>query len=135
MSFFTKDQIQKLLDNSPFIAFLKMEVKDVHEAKQQITIRTPMRPEFERAPTGHWHAGPLAAVIYPSAYAAPSSSGHAADRQLSLDYVRPAIDTALVAVASVRRLAKASVSSPSMSSFRGVLVVIGRATCSTLAPT
>jgi hypothetical protein len=41
-----------------------MEVKDVNEDKQQITIDTPMRPEFERgAGTGQWHGGPIAAEI------------------------------------------------------------------------
>jgi uncharacterized protein (TIGR00369 family) len=132
----TKEQIQTLLDKSPFIAFLKMEVTDVSEDKQQITIRTPMRPEFERgAGTGQWHGGPIAAVI-------DTVGDYAAALMLErtlptvnfrVDYVRPALNTALNAIGTVRRLGK-SVGVVDVDVFddRGVLVAIGRATYSTL---
>jgi uncharacterized protein (TIGR00369 family) len=135
----TKADIQKLLDNSPFIAFLKMEVRDLDEAKQQIMIRTPMRPEFERgAGTRQWHGGPIAAVIDTVGdYAAAM----VLDRPLPtvnfrVDYIRPAVNTALNAVGTVRRLGK-SVGVVDVDVFddRGVLVAIGRATYSTAAPT
>jgi len=132
----TKEEIQKLLDRSPFISFLKMEVNEVSEEKQQITIRTPMRPEFERcAGTGQWHGGPIAAVI-------DTVGDYAAalvlDRGLPtvnfrVDYLRPAINTALTAIGTVRRLGK-SVGVVDVDVFddRGVLVAIGRATYSTV---
>lgn len=134
----TKEQIQKLLDNSPFIAFLRMEVTDLDEAKQQLTIRTPMRPEFERGKgTGQWHGGPIAAVIDTVGdYAAALVLGRTLPTvNFRVDYVRPAINTALIAVGSVRRLGKSvGVVDVDVLDDRGALVAIGRATYSTLPP-
>lgn len=131
----TKEEIQTLLDRSPFISFLKMEVSEVSEAKQQITIRTPMRPEFERgAGTGQWHGGPIAAVIDTVGdYAAALMLGRGLPTvNFRVDYLRPAINTALTAIGTVRRLGK-SVGVVDVDVFddRGVLVAIGRATYST----
>jgi uncharacterized protein (TIGR00369 family) len=135
----TKAEIQRLLDNSPFIAFLKMEVKDLDAEKQQLTIRTPMRPEFERgAGTGQWHGGPIAAVIDTVGdYAAALVLGRPLPTvNFRVDYIRPAMNTALNAVGIVRRLGK-SVGVVDVDVFddRGALVAIGRATYSTMAPT
>jgi uncharacterized protein (TIGR00369 family) len=135
----TKAHIQKLLDNSPFIAFLGMEVTDLDAEKQQVTIRTPMRPEFERgAGTGQWHGGPIAAVIDTVGdYAAAMVLERALPTvNFRVDYVRPAVNTALNAVGTVRRLGK-SVGVVDVDVFddRGALVAIGRATYSTMAPT
>jgi len=135
----TKADIQKLLDNSPFIAFLRMEVTDLDAEKQQVTIRTPMRPEFERgAGSGQWHGGPIAAVIDTVGdYAAAMVLERTLPTvNFRVDYVRPAINTTLNAVGTVRRLGK-SVGVVDVDVFddRGALVAIGRATYSTMAPT
>ena len=134
----SKDQIQKLLDNSPFIGFLKMEVKDIDVAKQQITIRTPMRPEFERGPgTGQWHGGPIAAVIDTVGdYAAALVLGRPLPTvNFRVDYLKPAVNTALLAVGTVRRLGKSvGVVDVDVLDDRGAVVAIGRATYSTVAP-
>ena len=135
----TKADIQKLLDNSPFIAFLRMEVTDLDAEKQQVAIRTPMRPEFERgAGSGQWHGGPIAAVIDTVGdYAAAMVLERTLPTvNFRVDYVRPAINTTLNAVGTVRRLVK-SVGVVDVDVFddRGALVAIGRATYSTMAPT
>jgi uncharacterized protein (TIGR00369 family) len=135
----TKADIQKLLDNSPFIAFLRMEVTDLDAEKQQVTIRTPMRPEFERgAGSSQWHGGPIAAVIDTVGdYAAAMVLERTLPTvNFRVDYVRPAVNTALNAVGTVRRLGK-SVGVVDVDVFddRGALVAIGRATYSTMAPT
>jgi uncharacterized protein (TIGR00369 family) len=135
----TKADIQKLLDNSPFIAFLRMEVTDLDAEKQQVAIRTPMRPEFERgAGSGQWHGGPIAAVIDTVGdYAAAMVLERTLPTvNFRVDYVRPAINTTLNAVGTVRRLGK-SVGVVDVDVFddRGALVAIGRATYSTMAPT
>ena len=60
----TKDELQKMLDHSPFIAFLGLKVTEADPANEQLTMTCAMRPEFERgAGTGQWHGGPLAAII------------------------------------------------------------------------
>ena len=134
----TKADIQKLLDNSPFISFLRMEVTDLDPEKQQVTIRTPMRPEFERgAGSGQWHGGPIAAVIDTVGdYAAAMVLERTLPTvNFRVDYVRPAVNTALNAVGTVRRLGK-SVGVVDVDVFddRGALVAIGRATYATMPP-
>jgi uncharacterized protein (TIGR00369 family) len=98
-----------------------------------------MRPEFERgAGSGQWHGGPIAAVIDTVGdYAAAMVLDRALPTvNFRVDYIRPAVNTALNAVGTVRRLGK-SVGVVDVDVFddRGVLVAIGRATYSTTAPT
>ena len=51
-----KEQVQKLLDDSPYIGFMKLEVISMNLEEDKIVIRMPMRPEFERRRgTGQYH--------------------------------------------------------------------------------
>ena len=43
-----KEQVQQLLDESPYIGFMKLEVVSMNLEDDQIVIKMPMRPEFER---------------------------------------------------------------------------------------
>ncbi len=57
-------QLQERLLDSPFNAFLDLEVVTADPAKQEVVMRLKMRPEFERlAGTRHWHGGPIAAAV------------------------------------------------------------------------
>ena len=59
-----KEQVQKLLDDSPYIGFMKLEVISMNLEEDKIVIRMPMRPEFERRRgTGQYHGGAIAALI------------------------------------------------------------------------
>ena len=59
-----KEEIQALLDNSPFISFMNLKVESLDPDTDTIVMRMPMRPEFERrAGTGQWHGGPIASLI------------------------------------------------------------------------
>jgi hypothetical protein len=44
----TAAEIQQMLDVSPFNLFLGLEVIKADPATQEVTMRSPMRPEFER---------------------------------------------------------------------------------------
>ncbi len=60
----TGDELQAMLDRSPFIAFLGLKITEADPAKELVTMTCAMRPEFERgAGTGQWHGGPIAAII------------------------------------------------------------------------
>src|SRR4029078_12676154 len=51
-------QIEAMLKGSPFISFLGLTVTALDADKQEIVMRSPMRPEFEREPgTKQWHGG------------------------------------------------------------------------------
>ena len=44
----TATQIQEMLDASPFISFMNLEVLSAEQQSQTVVMRMPMRPEFER---------------------------------------------------------------------------------------
>lgn len=128
--------IQAIFDSSPFIAFLGLKVVKLDTATQELTVRAPMRPEMAReAGTGQWHGGPIAAVIdtvgdFALAYLVGKPLPTVNFR---VDYLRPAIDTDLVAVAKVRRNGKSvGIADVDVFNEAGVLLAIGRATYSTL---
>ncbi|MFN3460993.1 MAG: PaaI family thioesterase [Oceanibaculum sp.] len=132
----TETDIQAIFDSSPFIAFLGLKVVKLDTATQELTVRAPMRPELAReAGTGQWHGGPIAAVIdtvgdFALAYLVGKPLPTVNFR---VDYLRPAIDTDLVAVAKVRRNGKSvGIADVDVFNEAGVLLAIGRATYSTL---
>src|SRR5690349_22308003 len=95
-----------MLDNSPFISFLGLKVTEADPAKERVTMRCEMRPEFERGRgTGQWHGGPIAAIVDTVGdYALVMLLGRPLPTvNFRIDYLRPAINTALVVTATVRR--------------------------------
>ena len=133
---FTKEQLQQGLAHSTFIAFLGLEVLDADPANQAVTMRMAMRPEFERGKdTKQWHGGPIAAMIDTVGdYALVMTLRRPLPTiNFRVDYLRPAIDTALTATAHVRRAGK-SVGVVDIDVFddKRNLVAIGRASYSTL---
>jgi uncharacterized protein (TIGR00369 family) len=131
----TKDELQKMLDHSPFIAFLGLKVTEVDPAREQITMTCAMRQEFERgAGTGQWHGGPIAAIIDTVGdYALVMLLGRPLPTvNFRVDYLRPAIDTALVVTATVRRSGRlVGVVDIEVTNEAGQLLAIGRATYAT----
>ena len=132
----TADELQKMLDRSPFIAFLGLKVTDADPANERITMTCAMRPEFERgAGTGQWHGGPLAAIIDTVGdYALIMALRRGLPTiNFRVDYLRPAIKTKLITTATVRRNGKSvGVVDVDVFNDKMVLLAIGRATYSTL---
>jgi uncharacterized protein (TIGR00369 family) len=128
-------ELQAMLDRSPFIAFLGLTVTEADPAKQQVTMTCRMRDEFERGKgTGQWHGGPLAAII-------DTVGDYALIMVLRrplptinfrVDYLRPAVNTALTVTARVRRTGR-TVGTVDIDVFddKQALVAIGRATYAT----
>jgi uncharacterized protein (TIGR00369 family) len=131
-----KDKIQEALARSPFISSLGLEVTATDPARQEITMRVKMRPEFERIPgSGQWHGGPLAAIIDTVGdYALVMMLGRPLPTiNFRVDYLKPAVKTALTVIARVRRSGKSvGVVDVDILDDAGSLVAIGRATYSTL---
>jgi uncharacterized protein (TIGR00369 family) len=129
--------IQARFDDSPFIAWLGLSVRDVNHEQGELTVLAPMRPEFERgAASGQWHGGPLAAVIDTVGdFAVGMLLGRGLPTiNFRVDYLRPAVNTALSAVARVRRNGRSvGVADVDLYNDQGALVAIGRATYATLA--
>jgi uncharacterized protein (TIGR00369 family) len=134
---FTKEELQKYLDNSPFIHFLGLKVTEADPEKEQVTMSCAFRPEFERGPgSAMWHGGPIAAIIDTVGdYALIMSVRRPLPTiNFRVDYLRPAIKTGLVSTAKVRRAGKSvGVVDVDVFNDQKALVAIGRATYSTLA--
>ena len=133
----TGGELQAMLDHSPFIAFLGLKVTDADPAKELVTMTCAMRPEFERGKgTGQWHGGPIAAIIDTVGdYALIMALRRGLPTiNFRVDYLRPAIKTALTTTARVRRAGKSvGVVDVDVFNDQKALVAVGRATYSTLA--
>jgi len=131
----TAAQLQEKLTASPFIRFLGLTVIEADPVRQVVTMSLPMRAEFERiAGSGQWHGGPLAAVIDTVGdYALVMSVGRPLPTiNFRVDYLRPAVNTALTATARVRRAGRSvGVVDVDVTDSAGNLVAIGRASYST----
>jgi uncharacterized protein (TIGR00369 family) len=130
------EEIQALLDRSPFIAFLGLKVTAADPAKEEVTMSCAMRPEFERgAGTGQWHGGPIAAIIDTVGdYALVMALRRGLPTiNFRVDYLRPAIKTSLITTARVRRAGKSvGVVDVDVYNEQKALLAVGRATYSTL---
>lgn len=125
-----KPALQALIDGSPFNEFCGVEVVEVDHDTQTVKVRMPMRPEFERrADTGQWHGGPIAAFIDTAGdYALVMNSGGGVPTiNYRTDYLRPAMNTALNATATVRRAGRTvGVVDIDVTDDSGRLVAVGR---------
>jgi len=132
----TADEIQKMLDASPFNLFLGLTVVTADPVKQEVTMRSPMRPEFERRPgSKQWHGGVIASVIDTVGdFAIGMMLGRGLPTvNFRVDYLKPAVDTTLIAVSRVRRAGKSvGVADVDVFDEKGALLAIGRGTYSTL---
>lgn len=130
------EQIQQMLDVSPFNLFLGLTVVTADPVAQEVTMRSAMRPEFERRPgSKQWHGGVIASVIDTVGdFAVGMMVGRGLPTvNFRVDYLRPAVDTALVAVSRVRRAGKSvGIADVDVFNEKGVLLAIGRGTYSTL---
>ena len=131
----TAAEMQERLSFSTFIDFLGLEVLSADPAAETVVMRLPMRPEFERGKgSGQWHGGPMAAVIDTVGdYALVMLLGRPLPTiNFRVDYLRPAVDTALTATARVRRNGRTvGVVDVDLTNDAGALVAIGRAAYAT----
>jgi uncharacterized protein (TIGR00369 family) len=123
-------ELQAMVENSPFIAFCGLKVTELDVERQALTMHAPFRAEFERGPgTKQWHGGPLASIIDTVGDFAIAMlvGGGIPTINFRVDYLRPAVDTGLVAKATVRRVGRTvGVADVDLFNDKGALVAIGR---------
>jgi uncharacterized protein (TIGR00369 family) len=133
----SKDELQQRLTHSAFIDWLNLTVLSTDPEAQQVVMRAAMQPEFERGRgTGQWHGGPIAAIIDTVGdYALVMLLGRPLPTvNFRVDYLRPAIDTALIVTATVRRSGRlVGIVDIDVANEAGTLLAIGRATYATAA--
>jgi uncharacterized protein (TIGR00369 family) len=132
----TLERLQRYLDNSPFIAFMRMRAKAVEPEKETVVLEMPMRPEFERGTgTGQYHGGVIATFIDVAGDFAVALvvGGPVPTINLRVDYLRPASNTSLTATARVRRAGRTvGVVDIDVHDHNGKLVAVGRGTYSAI---
>ena len=132
----TLERLQRYLDNSPFIAFMRMRAKAVEPEKETVVLQLPMRPEFERGKgTGQYHGGVIATFIDVAGDFAVALvvGGPVPTINLRVDYLRPASQTSLTATARVRRAGRTvGVVDIDVHDDNGKLVAVGRGTYSAI---
>lgn len=135
---FSIEQVQAMIDASPFLSFAGLKVVSASYDAGEITMRCPMRREFEFiAGSGQWHGGPIASLVDTVGdFALGLAIGRGLPTvSLGVDYLRPAVDTALVVTAHVRRHGRTfGVADVDVFHEDGRLLAIGRATYATGGP-
>jgi uncharacterized protein (TIGR00369 family) len=129
--------LETYLSSGPFHEFLGMRLLS-HDAKVgKVEIALPWRSEFERmAATRQWHGGPIAALIdIAGDFALIATLGRAIPTiNLRIDYLRPAIDTDLIATARTLRAGKSvGVVDIEIKDAQQRVVAVGRGSYSTLS--
>ena len=128
-------EIQVFLDRSPFMTWLGAQVILADPATETVEMHIAMRPDFERGPgSNQWHGGVMAAVVDTVGdFALVMAIGKPLPTiNFRIDYLRPAIETGLRAVARVRRNGKTvGVVDVDIFNDKGILLAIGRATYAT----
>jgi len=106
---FTLDTLDAWMKGSPFIAFMNLELVSADPTEGRLSMKMPMRAEFERgAGSGQFHGGPIAALIdtggdFAGAFVV---KGGVPTINFRVDYLRPSTGAFLVASASVRRVGR-----------------------------
>ena len=132
----TATLLRARLAEGSFQSFLRLELLDHDAALGTVTLRAPWRQEFERGPgTLQWHGGPLAALIdIAGDFALIAKLGRGIPTiDLRVDYLRPAVNTDLIASARTLRAGRTvGVVDIALHDKDGRLVAVGRGTYSTL---
>ena len=125
----------KLLDGQ-LQHFMGLELLDYDAGAGDVSLRAPWRAEFERCPGAlQWHGGPMAATIAIAGdFVLIAKLGRGIPTiDLRIDYLRPAVDTDLVAHARTLRVGRAvGVVDIELRDRHRRLVAVGRGGYSTL---
>jgi uncharacterized protein (TIGR00369 family) len=131
----SKERLQRMLAGSPAIDAMGLEVLSADPAAETVVMRAVMRPEFERMRgSGQWHGGPIAAIIDTVGdYALVMVLGRPLPTiNMRVDYLRPAINTALIITGRIRRNGRSvGVVDIDVANEAGALIAIGRAAYAT----
>ena len=130
--------LREMLAQGAFQHFMQLELVDHDASAGAVSIRAPWRPEFERGDgSRQWHGGPIAALIdIVGDFALIASLGRGIPTiNLRIDYLRPAIDTDLLARARVLRAGRSvGVVDIEVLDAKKRIIAVGRANYSTIQP-
>jgi uncharacterized protein (TIGR00369 family) len=126
------EQIQDLVGRSLFHQLLRPWVIDINPDTATLTLKFPMRDDFERQPgTRQWHGGMISAIVdIAGCYAFMSQAIYLPPTiNFRVDYLQSAVDTDLTAYAKLRRTGRSiGVVDVEVHCDRDQLIALGRAT-------
>jgi uncharacterized protein (TIGR00369 family) len=126
----TRESLDAMLHESPFHELLKLKLDSFDSDAQTLTLRLAYGPHVERAPnTGQYHGGVIASLIdIAGDFALIATLGHGVPTiNFRVDYLRPALQSDLLALARVRRAGRTvGVVDIEVSDSSGRLVALGR---------
>jgi len=129
--------VQALLDEAPYHRLVKLVVEEVDPVAGRFVLRLPFVADLTRQAEGDQvHGGPIASVIDTAGtFAVAAMVGHGVPTMnLRIDYLRPAVASDLVAIATVRRQGRTTaVCDIDLRDDQDRLVAVGRGTWSTAA--
>jgi len=129
--------LQAQIDDAPYHRTVRMVVEEVDAEAGRFVLRLPFDRSLTRQDEGNQvHGGPIASVIDTAGtFAVAAMCGHGVPTMnLRIDYLRPAVDSDLVATALVRRKGRTTaVCDIDLHDGEGRLVAVGRGTWSTAA--
>lgn len=132
MGVLTLDELRDLFASSPFISASGMEIVEIDPEAESLSVAMPLQPDFERiAGSGQFHGGPIAALIDTAGcFALVMMLGRGVPTiNFRTDYLRPAVNTRLMAMAHVRRVGRTvGVVDVDVVNDAGELVAVGRGT-------
>lgn len=127
-----KEILQQHLGQGGFHAALQLKLVDADQHSGTVTIKAPFQTLFERAPgSRQWHGGPIAAIVDIAAdFAIFAQLGHGVPTaNMRVDFLRPAVDTDLVARGRVVRVGRTlAVADVEVSGQQNKLIATGRGT-------
>jgi uncharacterized protein (TIGR00369 family) len=130
--------LQAKLDASPFIKLLGLQAVSLDRERGELVVRMPMRPELERgARSGQFHGGAIASLVdIAGDYVLIMRLGHGVPTiDFRVDFLRPAVDTDLVATGRLRRAGRTiGVVDVDVHDAAGRLVAVGRCVYGTAGP-
>jgi uncharacterized protein (TIGR00369 family) len=126
----TRETLENFLNDSPFQRVLGLELEAFDVAAETLTLRSVFGPQVERASgTGQYHGGVIASLIdIAGDFALIAVLGHGVPTiNFRVDYLRPAINTDLLALARVRRAGRTvGVVDIDVTDSGGRLIALGR---------
>ncbi len=129
--------LQAWVDEAPYHRLVPLVVEQVDPANGRFVLRLPHSPSLGRQADGaQVHGGPIASVIDTAGtFAVAAMVGHGVPTMnLRIDYLRPAVQTDLIATAVVRRAGRTvAICDIDLHDDQGRLVAVGRGTWGTAA--
>ena len=130
-------KLERFLRESPFVAFMGLELASFDPPAGTLALKMRLKPEFERSAghTGRWHGGVVSALIDTAGDFALIMSHDVPPPTINIriDYLRPITGQSITATATIRKTGRSvAFVDIDVVTENGTLVAIGRSNYATV---